>query len=51
MGGVATDSVKNFFEFWIILCEYAASITFFGIFLAMLTPNAQVCNSPFQTAV
>lgn len=42
LGGVATDSAKISFEFWIILCEYTACITFFGIFLAMMTPNAQV---------
>lgn len=51
LGGVATNSVQHFFEFWIILCEYAASITFFGIFLAMLTPNAQVCSLSTQIAV
>lgn len=44
MGGVATNSGRDFFEFWFIFFEYSASITFFGIFLAMLTPNAQVCN-------
>nr|XP_024402508.1 pleiotropic drug resistance protein 1-like isoform X1 [Physcomitrium patens]XP_024402509.1 pleiotropic drug resistance protein 1-like isoform X1 [Physcomitrium patens]XP_024402510.1 pleiotropic drug resistance protein 1-like isoform X1 [Physcomitrium patens]XP_024402511.1 pleiotropic drug resistance protein 1-like isoform X1 [Physcomitrium patens]XP_024402512.1 pleiotropic drug resistance protein 1-like isoform X1 [Physcomitrium patens]XP_024402513.1 pleiotropic drug resistance protein 1-li len=44
LGGVATDSAKISFEFWIILCEYTACITFFGIFLAMMTPNAQVAT-------
>ncbi|OAE18414.1 hypothetical protein AXG93_3426s1070 [Marchantia polymorpha subsp. ruderalis] len=41
MAGVATTSAKVFFEYWFIFFEYAASITFFGIFVAMLTPNAE----------
>ena len=44
MSGIATDSLTRFFEFWIVFCEYAACITFFGIFLAMMTPSAQVCS-------
>eukprot|EP00850_Spirogloea_muscicola_P017864 SM000157S02094 [mRNA] locus=s157:259267:270139:- [translate_table: standard] len=44
MAGVATDSVGNFFQFWFIFFEYAACITFFGIFLAMVTPNAETAT-------
>ncbi len=47
MCGVATNSGQAFFEFWIIFFEYAACITYFGIFLAMLTPTPQVHFHPF----
>jgi ABC-type multidrug transport system permease subunit len=42
MCGVAINSGREFFEFWVIFLEYAACITYFGIFLAMLTPTPQV---------
>ncbi|CAM6092842.1 unnamed protein product [Calypogeia fissa] len=44
MAGVATSEVKQFFQYWFIFFEYAASITFFGIFVAMLTPNAETAT-------
>jgi ABC-type multidrug transport system permease subunit len=44
MCGVAINSGREFFEFWVIFLEYAACITYFGIFLAMLTPTPQVAT-------
>jgi uncharacterized transporter YbjL len=49
MCGVATNSGRAFFEFWVIFLEYAACITYFGIFLAMLTPTPQVHSTHSYT--
>ncbi|KAL2652756.1 hypothetical protein R1flu_020884 [Riccia fluitans] len=45
MAGVATETATQFFQYWFVFFEYAASITFFGIFMAMMTPNAEVLES------
>lgn len=42
MAGIATSTATQFFQYWFVFFEYASSITFFGIFVAMLTPNAEV---------
>ncbi|KAL3683081.1 hypothetical protein R1sor_001103 [Riccia sorocarpa] len=44
MAGVATESATQFFQYWFVFFEYAASITFFGIFMAMMTPNAETAT-------
>ena len=42
MAGIATGSVSQFFLFWFVFALFTSTITFFGIFMAMLTPNAEV---------
>eukprot|EP00897_Mesotaenium_endlicherianum_P003901 jgi/Mesen1/3539/ME000198S02743 len=37
-------TARHFVQFWFIFFEYAAGITFFGILLAMLTPNAETAT-------
>eukprot|EP00475_Leptophrys_vorax_P006508 TRINITY_DN14029_c0_g2_i1.p3 TRINITY_DN14029_c0_g2~~TRINITY_DN14029_c0_g2_i1.p3 ORF type:complete len:193 (-),score=6.95 TRINITY_DN14029_c0_g2_i1:108-635(-) len=44
MAGVATSSAADFFLFWLNFMLYSATITLFGIFMAMLTPNAETAT-------
>ncbi|CAI6006189.1 unnamed protein product [Closterium sp. NIES-65] len=43
MAGVATGSAEDFFLYWLNFFLYSACITYYGIFMAMLTPNAEGC--------
>ncbi|GJP47192.1 hypothetical protein CLOM_g6413 [Closterium sp. NIES-68] len=44
MAGVATGSASDFFLFWVNFFLYSACITYYGIFMAMLTPNAETAT-------
>ncbi|CAI5462083.1 unnamed protein product, partial [Closterium sp. Yama58-4] len=45
MAGVATGSAADFFLYWLNFFLYSACITYYGIFMAMLTPNAEHISS------
>ncbi|CAI5939306.1 unnamed protein product, partial [Closterium sp. NIES-64] len=42
MAGVATQSAGDYFLYWLNFFLYSACITYYGIFMAMLTPNAEL---------
>ncbi|CAI7757903.1 unnamed protein product [Closterium sp. NIES-53] len=44
MAGVATNSAEDFFLFWLNFFLYSSCITYYGIFMAMLTPNAETAT-------
>ncbi|CAI5514863.1 unnamed protein product [Closterium sp. Naga37s-1] len=44
MAGVSTHSAEDFFLFWLNFFLYSSCITYYGIFMAMLTPNAETAT-------
>lgn len=48
MAGIATNAANAFFLFWFIFFLYASCITFFGLTMAVLTPNAEVSMATFE---